>query len=189
MEYYRVKELVRQITMPPRPTYLELGAGYGRLAYVFLSAGPCRYVIVDIPPTILVAKWYLSAQFPDKRVFGYRVFADYAEVRQELEAADVIFLSANQLSLLPDGFFDVALSISSLHEMTLDQIARYKSLIAAKTGSAIYFKQWTLWHNPEDGIEVTTANYAMEPPWRLVLDATDLSNCEFTEQGWHRDPG
>lgn len=188
MEYYRVKELVRTLDMPQRPTYLELGAGYGRLAYVFLSAGPCRYVIVDIPPAILVAKWYLSALFPNKRVFGYRRFSGYAEVRDELETSDIIFLSPNQLALLPDGFFDVALSISSLHEMTLDQITRYKSLIAVKTNRAVYFKQWTVWKNPEDDIEVTAANWAMEPPWHLVLYATDLSNCEFTEQGWHRAP-
>src|ERR1700676_1416367 len=57
LEYSRIKELTRQLRLPERPTYLELGAGYGRLAYVMLSARTCRYIIVDIPPTILVAKW------------------------------------------------------------------------------------------------------------------------------------
>lgn len=188
LEYYRVKELVRQIEMPAHPTYLELGAGYGRLAYVFLTAGPCRYVIVDIPPTMLVAKWYLSKLFPERRVFGFRAFEDFAEVRAEIEAADIVFLSPNQLALLPDRFFDVALSISSLHEMNMEQIARYKALIWAKTARAVYLKQWTRWRNPEDGIDVTADLYALPAPWRLVLDATDLANCEFTEQGWHRDP-
>lgn len=189
LEYYRVKELVRQLDMPARPTYLELGAGYGRLAYVFLTAVPCRYVIVDIPPAILVAKWYLSSIFPERRVFGFRAFQDFSEVREEIEAADIVFLSPNQLALLPDRFFDVAMSVSSLHEMTLDQIGRYKALISAKTARAVYLKQWTRWRNPEDGIEVTVGLYALAPPWRLVLDATDLANCEFTEQGWHRGPG
>jgi putative sugar O-methyltransferase len=189
LEYYRVKELVRQIEIPARPTYLELGAGYGRLAYVFLMAGPCRYVIVDIPPTILVAKRYLSAVFPERRVFGYRGFQDFEEVREEIEAAEIVFLSPNQLAALPDGFFDVAMSISSLHEMNLEQIARYKVLIAAKTARAVYLKQWTRWKNPEDGIEVTASLYSLAAPWRLVLDSTDLANCEFTEQGWHRGPG
>ncbi len=188
LEYHRVRELVRQLDLPPRPTYLELGAGYGRLAYVFLTAGPCRYVIVDIPPTILVAKWYLSSLFPDRRVFGYRAFQAFSEVREEVEAADIVFLSPNQLALVPDGFFDVTMSISSLHEMSLEQITRYKGLIAAKTARAVYLKQWTRWHNPEDDIEVTAELYALAPPWRLVLDTPDLANAEFTEQGWHRAP-
>lgn len=187
LEYYRVKELVRQVRMPARPTVLELGAGYGRLAHVFLTAMPCRYVIVDIPPTILVAKWYLSALFPGRRVFGYETFTDYAAVRDAIEAADIVFLSPNQLALLPDGFFDLSISISSLHEMNLDQIERYKALISAKTARAVYLKQWTRWRNPEDGIEVTADLYALPPPWRRVLHAIDLANCEFTEQGWHRD--
>jgi putative sugar O-methyltransferase len=187
LEYYRVKELVRQLDMPTRPTYLELGAGYGRLAYVFLAAKPCRYIIVDIPPTILVAKWYLSRLFPTKRVFGYRSFADFAEVREELEAADIVFLSPNQLRLLPDGFCDAAISISSLHEMSLAQVDRYIQLISTKTGKAVYFKQWTRWQNPEDRIElVATRDYVLPSPWQQVLDRTDLANCEFTEQGWHR---
>jgi putative sugar O-methyltransferase len=187
MEYYRVKELVRQVCMPVQPTYLELGAGYGRLAYVFLSAQYCRYVIVDIPPTILVARWYLTQLFPGRRVFGYRGFRDFAEIRKEMEAADIVFLSPNQLALLPDGYFDVAMSISSLHEMNLEQIHRYKALIAAKTARAVYFKQWTRWQNPEDGLDLKTADYAMPRPWRLILNTTDLANCEFTELGWWRN--
>jgi len=187
LEFYRVKELVRQIDMPERPTLLELGAGYGRLAHVFLAAAPCRYVIVDIPPALLVAKWYLSRLFPERRVFGFRAFRDFAEVRGEIEAAEIVFLSPNQLVLLPQGFFDLAMSISSLHEMSLAQIARYKALLSEKTARAIYLKQWTRWTNPEDGVEVTPALFALDPPWRLVLDATDLANREFTELGWHRD--
>ncbi|MCA3420056.1 MAG: putative sugar O-methyltransferase [Roseomonas sp.] len=187
LEYYRIKELVRQIEMPKRITYLELGAGYGRLAYVFLNAQPCRYIIVDIAPAILVAKWYLTTLFPDRAVFGYRAFRDFAEVRDEVAAADIVFLSPNQLALLPDNFFDVAISVSTLHEMTLAQIERYKELISVKTSRAVYFKQWTSWQNPEDDIHVGSDLYMFLPPWRLVLDATDLTNCEFTEQGWHRD--
>lgn len=189
IEYYRVKELISKLPMPERPTYMELGAGYGRLAYVFLSASPCRYIIVDIAPTLLVAKWYLSSLFPQKGVFGYRPFTSCTdEILAEITASDIIFLSPNQLELLPDGFLDVTISISSLHEMNLGQVSRYMSLIGTKTARAVYLKQWTRWRNPADEIELTIELYALRRPWRLVLDSVDLSNCEFTERGWHRDP-
>ncbi len=189
LEYYRIRELVRTQPMSQRPTILELGAGYGRLAYVFLHAMPCRYVIVDIPPTIVVAKWYLSAVFPEKRVFHRHSFVSFDAVREEMLAADIVLLSPNQFALLPDGFAELSISISSLHEMRLDQITRYKAMLQAKTSRAIYIKQWRRWANPADGLTVDASTYLLSPPWRMVLDSTDLANEEFVEQGWHRDPG
>lgn len=188
LEYGRIKELTRKLDLSKRRTYLELGAGYGRLAYVFLSSAPCRYVIVDIAPALVVSKWYLSRVFPEKRVFGFKPFENYSDVEAELERADIVFLSPNQLPLLPDAFADVSISISSLHEMTKDQIGRYKELLQAKTCGAIYLKQWKSWRNPLDNIVLNSEDYYLSPPWLKSFEATDLANCEFTEQGWlHTD--
>ncbi len=187
LEYSQIRQLTG--ALPPTGqlmTYLELGAGYGRLAYVILNSRPCRYIIVDIPPTILVAKWYLSRIFPQRQTFGYRPFANFDEVRDELEAASIIFLSPNQLALLPDGFVDVSISISSLHEMSPAQSARYREMLEAKTASVIYFKQWIKWRNPADDIEVGVADYQIRAPWQLSLESVDLANHEFIELGWLR---
>lgn len=187
LEYSRVKHFTAPLPLPKRPTYLELGAGYGRLAYAMLSGWPCRYIIVDIPPTILVAKWYLPRVLPHLKVFGYRAFTNFEEVQDEFESADLIFLSPNQLALLPDGFVDVSISISSLHEMSVEQSARYRTLLQAKTTHAIYFKQWIKWRNPADDIEVGAADYQLAAPWKKVLESTDLANHEFIELGWVRE--
>lgn len=186
LEYSRIRALVGSLPIAERPTYLELGAGYGRLAYVMLNAKPCRYIIVDIPPTILVAKWYLPRVLPHLKVFGYRSFEHFDEVREEFETADLIFLSPNQLALLPDGFVDVSISISSLHEMSPAQSIRYRELLEAKTAHVIYFKQWIKWRNPADDIEVGVADYQLRAPWRQVLESVDLANHEFIELGWLR---
>jgi putative sugar O-methyltransferase len=186
IEHYRIKQLCSGAGLPQRPTYLELGAGYGRVAYVVLSAAPCRYVIVDIPPTLLVAKWYLSRVFPDRKVFGYRPFERYEDVKAEIEAADIVFLTPNQYATLPDLSVDVSLSISSLHEMTTAQVAAYKALLQRTTRSVLYIKQWESWRNPSDGTEFRRADYQMDPPWTLVLDSVDIANVEFFEQGWLR---
>ena len=187
LEYYRIRALASRVPLPQRPTFLELGAGYGRLAYVIKNLRPCRYIIVDIAPTMLVAKWYLPRVMPQAKVFGYRPFRDFEEVREEIEAADLIFLSPNQLALLPDGYADFSISISSLHEMERPQVERYKALLQAKTAHAIYLKQWTRWRNPVDEIETEIADYGLEPPWRLAHQATDLANAEFTEVCWYRE--
>ena len=48
----------------------ELGAGYGRLAYVYAHAHDLTYCVFDIPPALAVAQWYLTRTLgrgPDRR--------------------------------------------------------------------------------------------------------------------------
>ena len=188
IEYARIAQLSSTLNLPLRPTFLEIGAGYGRLAATFLAARRCRYVIVDIPPTILVSKWYLSRIRSDLKIFGLRHFETFDEVADEIEAADIVFLTPNQFTLLPDRFADLSLSISSLHEMSLPQIDRYKSLMTRTTRAAIYLKQWRSWRNPIDGIDVGRDLYEFDAPWMLSLESLDPTNEEFVELGWlHTD--
>jgi len=44
----------------------ELGAGYGRLAYVFAEARPLTYCIFDVWPALAVAQWYFDRSPRDK---------------------------------------------------------------------------------------------------------------------------
>lgn len=82
--------------------FLEVGAGYGRFAYALLSLYPnVCYTIIDIEPAIEISRWYLSALFPSERLR---------------------FLSPAQADQVAPGSIDVALSISSLQEMTPEQV-------------------------------------------------------------------
>ena len=66
-------------------TILELGPGYGRTAYVFMTLQPgCRYILVDIPPALYVAQRYLSAVFEDRKIFAFRPFNSFDQVRDEI---------------------------------------------------------------------------------------------------------
>ena len=168
------------------PTILELGAGYGRLCYVAKSVLRCRYIVVDIPPALYVAQWYLQRVFPDRPIFTFRPFSTFANVEREFNAADVCFISPNQLQALPDLYADVAISISSLHEMHPRQIAHYKSLLANKTRSIVYFKQWI--RTLLDGTLLTRGHYSLDHPWNCVVDRTDPIQDLFFETVYLRSP-
>ena len=178
-----IMELARTIRDRP-PVVAELGAGYGRLAYAFAAGGSCRYLIFDIPPALTVAQWYLQQVFPEKRIFAFRPFASFDDVAEEVAGADIALFTANQLDLLPDEYVDIFASISSLHEMTHGQIDHYKAAIARATSSAVYFKQWKSWENHADNITVTSENYLLPKPWRLILDRQDAIQDMFQEQGF-----
>jgi len=164
-----------------RPVILELGAGYGRLCFVCLRVLPCRYLIVDVPPALYVAQWYLHEVFPEKRIFAFRPFDDFRKVEKEIEAADICFFTPNQLELLPDSCVDAAISISSLGEMTVPQVNHYKRLLEEKSRRLIYFKQWINTFNDVDRISLSKENYSLSDGWEVALDRVDAVQDGFFE--------
>ena len=150
-------------------TILELGPGYGRTAYVFLALQPgCRYILVDIPPALYVAQRYLTAIFPERRVFQFRPIDDFEQVRQEFEDSSIVFLTPNQLDLLPDHSIDLFLNISSLHEMRMDQIRFYFNEIERLTRRYFYFKQWQETTVPFENETIRESDYPVRDNWQLI---------------------
>lgn len=83
-----------QINKEEIHTILELGAGYGRTAYFFLKMIPnLKYVFVDIPPALYIAEKYICNQFKDKKIFKFRKFNSYNEIKEEFEISDIVFSS------------------------------------------------------------------------------------------------
>jgi putative sugar O-methyltransferase len=152
-------------------TVYELGAGYGRTAYVFLMLGRVKkYGIVDIPPALFVSETYLSQVFPERRVFPFRRFRSYSEVREEFEAAEIAFLLPTQMELIPGGSADLFMNISSFGEMTLAQIEYYIAQVKRllRVGGHLYMKEWKESVNRPDRIVVRQEDYPVAE-WEKVF--------------------
>lgn len=177
LEFYSIREHFRP---EGRASVCELGAGYGRLAYLFVRALGCKYTVVDIPPALAVCEHYLSAVFPGKKVFRFRPFDSYEEVREEYEAADLAFLLPHQAEMLPEKSFDLFVNISSLHEMTRAQVAAYLALAGRLTRGYFYSKQWWVGRNTYDEA-IRADEYPYPPRWeRLYLRPAKVQT-EFFE--------
>ena len=149
---------------------MELGAGYGRNAYVFRKALPhVRYIVVDIPPALWVAQKYLSSQFPSDRIFYYQEFSDFSEVSDSLKNSKLAFLLPKQLDLLPDDYVDMLVNISSLHEMRFDQIEYYFGCIDRIVKRYFYMKAWKVSKIPYDDIEVRELDYPARSNWKELF--------------------
>jgi putative sugar O-methyltransferase len=167
--------------------YAEIGAGYGRLAYVvsMLNTPPRRtYAIFDIPPALCISEWYLRRALPDKRIFGFRRFTNFSDIEEELKGADVAFFTANQIEMFPSGYFDVVLSISTLPEMTVDQVNAYLRDFQRLSSRYIFLKQWKTWKNPLDGTDLSIDDYRLMPNWKVVLDKGDQIVPMFFNRAW-----
>ena len=178
-------------SLPAGSVVLELGAGYGRDAYALLGTKPgIKYVIVDIPPALWVAETYLRRQFPSRRVFGYREFADFAEIEQEFRESDVAFFVSTQISKLPDSLADLVINISSLHEMRLEQIAFYFVQFdrLLKTGGTFYFKQWKRGVVLFEDVIIRQEDYPIPRSWVCELSRQAPLQTSFFEARY-RKPG
>lgn len=173
-----------------RGTICELGGGYGRNAYAagkLLSVD--RYILADLPPAIVVAESFLRAAYPDKRHFALRPFDDFEAVREELEASDFVYLYPHQLAHLPDGYVDLFLNISSLHEMRLEQVRHYMGEIhrLVRPGGHFYLKAWDSSNNKSPEFQINAGDYDFGR-WEEVFWRTPPVQTRFFETV-QRKPG
>ncbi|MHB1567561.1 MAG: putative sugar O-methyltransferase [Solirubrobacteraceae bacterium] len=164
----------------------ELGAGYGRLAYVYAHAHELTYCVFDIPPALAVAQWYLTETLGSDRIVPYAPHAGFGEIESHLTPGKVAFFTPDQLELFPDGWFGLTQTISTLPEMPARQSAHYLSLLAAKSARALFLKQWRQWRNDADQVDLREDHYALSDPWYLYLRRTDPVQPMFFNQLWLR---
>ena len=147
----------------------ELGAGYGRLAYVVVSASPgVRYTIIDIPPALYLSQRYLTTVFPGVATFRFRAWTDYADVSEEFERARIRFVLPHQAALLPGRSVDYFVNISQLHEMSRPQVERYFALMDRICRGRVYTKQWLVSRTPVNDVVFRDRDYPVPGRWRTL---------------------
>jgi putative sugar O-methyltransferase len=160
----------------------ELGAGYGRLAYVHAHAARSIYCIFDIPPALAVSQWYLTQVLGPDRV---RPFSSNPDP-DTLEPGTVAFFTPDQLERFPDRWFDLTQTISTLPEMPRPQSEHFLALLAAKSSGALFLKQWKRWRNEADDVELTEDGYHLPDAWTLTHRRTDPVQPLFFNRLWRR---
>lgn len=125
----------------------EVGAGYGRTAYVLLKRYPhLKYTIIDIPPAIDLARAHLTNEFPN---------------------ADITFLLAPKKSLNADLY----IAISILTELSLEELADYFKMFA--TGKYLYFRDWKSKFNPVNRTRFSQDSFPIPTEWERMFRRDD----------------
>ena len=122
----------------------EIGAGYGKTAYVILTLHPhIKYHIFDIEPSINIAGRYLPSVLPN---------------------ADIEFS-------LPDGLADekcdLFIGINCIHEMTMNQIQSYFDY-ADKNAQYFYMTCWFKTVVPGENLSLSIWDYPVKPSWKVL---------------------
>lgn len=137
-----LSEIKKLNLLNKKSNILEIGAGSGRLADMFMSIhDDCKYVICDIPLALFVSYYRLKSYFKHKKIFLALDLNSIEDINTALKNNDIIFIFPHQLKYINRKYFDLTLSISALHEMESDVIKFYMDNID-RTSKSLYFTVW-----------------------------------------------
>lgn len=118
-----------------RQVVWEIGAGWGGLPRVFRTLFPnVTYVITDLPQAFLFSATYLMTAFPDAKC----VFHDEAELFDESEPADFVFVPHYVLDAVAPPRLDLTVNMVSFQEMTTAQVEEYVRHAHAQGSQYLY---------------------------------------------------
>jgi putative sugar O-methyltransferase len=124
------------------PLILEIGGGYGGLAYHLKKRAPqARYVIVDIPESLVFSAIYLGTLFPDQR----NVLVTSPEaIARDLDQPGFTFVPNHFCHRFEASGIrvDLAINTLSMSEMLVGQVAAYCELIRkCLVPGGVFFEQ------------------------------------------------
>lgn len=107
------------------PIVVEIGGGFGGLAYHLLRCRPSiKYIGFDLPENILIQTYYLSCTFPNRRIFTYQ--KDSTPINRELlDRNDIVLLPNYELPRVESLIADLIINVRSLSEMSHETITEY----------------------------------------------------------------
>ena len=101
--------------------YLEIGGGFGLLAYLQNRDTNCCYIIVDIPNVGILSGFFLMS-------LGLKVcfYGEYDVLNEELfNNYDIIIIPPNEMENIPKNSCDFIINTASFTEMSKESIMYY----------------------------------------------------------------
>lgn len=107
-----------------RPVIVEIGGGFGSLAYHLIKnlKTRCTYVYLDIPEMCIVSAYFLMSNFPDKKVVLY---GEDGEPGTALGDCDILILPNYRLKDLPDRCARLVFNSHSMSQMSAETVTEY----------------------------------------------------------------
>jgi putative sugar O-methyltransferase len=164
----------------------ELGAGHGRLAEMFGRTTNYKYRIFDITPALYVSQWYIKKLFPNEKIFEFRHFDEFSEIKEELQKCRFAFFTSNQIEKFPDDYFNAFINMNSLQEMKMDQIKNFLHQIDRLTTDLFLSRQMIDSCNITESVHLSKDNFKMPERWQLSVDKTDDIYPIYFNQIWKR---
>ncbi|MDX1929816.1 MAG: putative sugar O-methyltransferase [Pirellulaceae bacterium] len=154
-------QCIAAVSRISRPTILELGAGYGGMAYYLLrDLDDCCYIDLDLPETLAIAAYYLLVTHSERSIFLY---GEQDLSKFDSSEFDIALLPNFVMPNLPSMSADYAVNTFSLSEVGREPLKEYLDQIARICRGKFY-------HNNMDKRGVVNRGYERVPASEYPMD-------------------
>lgn len=130
------------------PTILELGGGFGGMAYYCLRDIPnVKYICVDLPENSALQAYFLKSHFPDKKI---RLLGENFPPND----FDALIIPNFSIESLEENSISLFFNSYSLAEMSLEAIEKYINIASKITGDYIYHLNHSFWEVSADNFKI-----------------------------------
>jgi putative sugar O-methyltransferase len=157
--YFNLQILEGSIKNLKGSTVCEIGSGTGNLASMLYHHFKTKLFLVDLPKTLLFSFCYLSQAFPDIKIL---LPNEVENGNFEIDQYDIVMITPNQTSIIPDRSVDLTINIASMQEMKKENINAYFDMMDRTTKPKGYFFTINRVEKVMDGELIRFSEY----PWR-----------------------
>ncbi len=119
---------IRRLLASGPATVVEIGGGYGGMAYYLLRDRPrTTYVDFDVPESCALTAYYILKTFPDLKVLLY---GEAAATSDAISRANVVLLPLVELASMPGGSADLVFSSHAMSDLSTVAMESYMGEIA-----------------------------------------------------------
>ena len=130
------------------PVILELGGGFGGMAYYCLRDIPnVKYICVDLPENAALQAYFLKSYYPNKQI---RLFGEDFESND----FDALIIPSYGFESLSENSVDLSFNSYSLAEMGKETIENYIRLISKVTQDYFYHLNHVHWEIGADSFPI-----------------------------------
>jgi len=123
--HYQANYFHKLLSSISSPVIIEIGGGFGGLAYQIIKKIPkVKYIGFDLPENIFLQSYYLKCAFPEANILTYHEGIS-SVTRDDLDSFDIILLPNFMLPQVELGLADLIVNIRSLSEMPFETIQEY----------------------------------------------------------------
>ncbi len=163
---------------------MEIGAGYGSLARIIkLQHSDVRYVILDVPETLLLSAVFLNLSFPKATIRLVTTTEEYKTA--SVEDPDFLLVPAQLCNELEGSQFDLLINTGSLQEMPESTVDTYFDLLENKLDIRYFYsfnyflnsrRSLTEWAQADTKQEASNICPKLDPWWRVLTFKLNPSN-------------
>jgi len=134
---HRCAHRVVSLLPSKRSTVVEIGGGFGGMAYYLLRDQPkTKYCDFDLPESIAIATYYLAKAFPQKK---FLLFGETPLNGEAMANADVVLMPLFCLERLQTASVDVTFSSHAMTDIEPGELALYLETIHRVTRNRFLF--------------------------------------------------